>query len=360
MNPLSDVTPAPPLALAAQNDSEAIAAFLRVHAHKSPATWAAYEPHLNRWQLWLRSGNKTLRAATVEDLVAFERFLADPQPAEQWVAQRVWPRSDPRWRPFLGPLSPRSQALAMSTVRRFMTWLYRCGYLSHDIASLAPKSKVPPVSITRLLDDEAHQALWRYLDEMAPQTKSDAQFRWVVASLYLGGLRISELASLRTSDIRKQVFSGNTQWWVAVLGKGAKPRLVPFGDRWQAEFARYWSGMLPAQDWRDLPDMPWVLPLKGPLRSLGRAALHIMLKNGFAKAQQALNAAGCPVSLEAVSAHYLRHTAATHLLDAGVDVRHVRDFLGHSNISTTNIYLNRADIARYEAVNKAHRQILKN
>jgi integrase/recombinase XerD len=343
-------------ALSAQTDDDAVMAFLQVHAHKSPATWAAYEPHLHRWLLWMRARGKTLRSARVEDLVAFVSFLADPQPAKQWVAERAWPRQDPRWRPFLGPLSRRSQALAQGTVSRFMGWLYRCGYLQQDIASLVPKLKSPVPQVTRFLDDEAHQALWRYLEELAPKTKADAQFRWVVASLYFGGLRISELASLRTGDLKKHVFSGRVQWWVRVVGKGAKPRDVPFGDHWQAEFERYWGDSIPSEGWAAMPDMPWVMPLKGPARLLGRAALHAVLKTGFAKAQRALQAQGWAVSLEGLSAHYLRHTCATHLLDAGVDVRHVRDFLGHSNISTTNVYLNRSDTARHEAISEAYKK----
>jgi site-specific recombinase XerD len=153
---------------------------------------------------------------------------------------------------------------------------------------------------------------------------------------------------------------GNDQWWLETLGKGDKERIVPVSVELVQELRSYrlQNGLaaLPTRS----EETPLVLPFKGRNRCLSRSAIHDAIKGIFSGAASWLRARGSEFAdradeLERASAHWLRHTAGSHQADGGVDLRTIRDNLGHVSLNTTSLYLHTEDDARHKETVNRHR-----
>ncbi|MCQ9616318.1 tyrosine-type recombinase/integrase [Paenalcaligenes niemegkensis] len=127
-----------------------------------------------------------------------------------------------------------------------------------------------------------------------------------------------------------------------------------------AELAQYRSFKGLAQYPMANEHTPLVLPIGKQIKALSRAALHLIVKEIFTLTAQRIRAKGSAYEAEAqhveqASAHWLRHTAGSHMLGNKVDLLHVRDTLGHGSISTTNRYLHSADDDRHDATEDSHK-----
>ncbi len=152
---------------------------------------------------------------------------------------------------------------------------------------------------------------------------------------------------------------GEERWWLEITGKGEKTRLVPATAELMIELARYRreNGLSP------LPvpgePTPLLLPIGGKQRPLTRSAVHLVVKEVFARTAARMRERG-PESerlanlVEDASAHWMRHTAGSSMADS-MDLRNVRDNLGHSSISTTNSYLHTEDDQRHRETEAKHR-----
>ena len=148
-------------------------------------------------------------------------------------------------------------------------------------------------------------------------------------------------------------------WWLEVTGKGDKTRLVPATKELMDELARYRreNGLSPYPFSGEIT--PLLLPIGGKLRPMKRAAVHLIVKEVFNRTATRIRARGDAQSeivatrVESASAHWLRHTAGSNMADS-MDLRNVRDNLGHSSIATTNIYLHTEDDERHEETEANH------
>jgi integrase/recombinase XerC len=178
--------------------------------------------------------------------------------------------------------------------------------------------------------------VFRLLDSIETDSVQAARNRAIFETLYSCGIRVSELAGLNVCDL--DAAAGTLK----VLGKGAKERLVPIGAKALESVAAY-RRMLPAQAGAaPAADAPMFLNLRGQrltTRSIARILKRI--------------AAACGI-LTPVSPHTLRHTFATHLLDAGADLRSVQELLGHQNLSTTQKYTHVSIDRLMDAYDRAH------
>ncbi|MCY0854082.1 tyrosine-type recombinase/integrase [Cupriavidus sp. D39] len=358
--------------IAAADDLAAVTAWLARYAD-TPATLQTYRREVERLLLWaVMQHGKPLSSLTHEDLLRYERFLADPQPAWRWVmaSRKKLARDAPAWRPFAGPLSPVSARHTLVILNGLFAWLVDAGYLAGNPLSLARSRRgAPKPRITRYLSHDMWQAVKDAIDAMPGTleraTERDrlhaARCRWLLTVLYLGGLRAAEVASTRMGAFFcRRDSQGLERWWLEVTGKGNKTRLVPATDEMMVELARYRAAYgLPPMP---LPgeDRPIVLPVIGKEKPLSRGALHLVLKEIFALAAERLRARGPDwesraAVLASASAHWLRHTAGSHMTDQQVDLRFVRDNFGHASISTTSAYLHTEDDARHEATQERHR-----
>ncbi|KAA0998036.1 tyrosine-type recombinase/integrase [Paraburkholderia panacisoli] len=354
--------------IAAHNDLDAIRAWLARFVD-TKTTFDNYRKEAERLLLWsvLQMG-KPLSSLTHEDLLVYQHFLADPQPSAHWTASggRKHPRSDPRWRPFHGPLSATSQRQAMVILNVMFAWLVQAGYLAGNPLSLSrQRARRAKPRITRYLSPELWLEVKTWIHAMPKATDREREHytrvRWLFTLLYLGGLRITEVGENTMGRFfSRRDANGEDRWWLEVLGKGGKERLVPATSEMMAELGAYRRERgLPALPSSD-EDTPLVLPIGQSLKPLTRAALHRIVKQVFNGASDALRARGEAHAsradqLEQASAHWLRHSAGSHMADQQVDLRLVRDNLGHASLTTTSQYLHVDDDRRHRETDEKHR-----
>jgi integrase/recombinase XerD len=354
--------------IAATNDLDALRAWL-ARFTETKTTFENYRKEAERLLLWsIVQLGKPLSSLTHEDLLGYQHFLADPQPVALWVTGggRKQPRTDARWRPFYGPLAPTSQRQAMVILNVMFAWLVQAGYLAGNPLSLSrQRARKAPPRITRYLEPELWQDVKTYIGSMPRETARErfrhARVRWLFTLLYLGGLRITEVSA----NTMGQFFSwrdatGRDRWWLEVTGKGDRERLVPATTKMMVELTRYRR----AHDLSALPlpgeNTPLLLPVGAARKPLTRAALHKIVKEVFAGAATRLRADGESNAqrasrLEQASAHWLRHSAGSHMADQQVDLRLVRDNLGHASLTTTSQYLHVDDDRRHRETEEKHR-----
>lgn len=265
--------------------------------------------------LWLERGlSANTLSAYRSDLSAFARWLV----AEHGRGLREARRSD--LLDYLALLTqlgrkPRSAARLLSCLRQFYGNLVRQGLINED-----PSSRVEPPRLGRPLPKTLTEA---EVDALlnAPDT-NDARGhrdRTMLELLYASGLRVTELVTLRP-----QAVSLN-QGIVRIIGKGQKERLVPLGEeasRWLSDYSRGPRAVILGGRMSEF--------LFPTARSdcITRQAFWQLIKRYALEAGVA----------KPLSPHTLRHAFATHLLNHGADLRVVQMLLGHSDLSTTQIY----------------------
>lgn len=357
--------------LAANDDLAALFAWLAQYAD-TPATLSKYRREVERALLWstLQLG-KPLSSLKHDDLLAYERFLANPQPTERWVlagSGKKLARSHPDWRPFAGPLAPPSVRQALIVLNACFAWLTEARYLAGNPLALARRRrrrKAAKPRIERYLSHDQWAEVLATVEAMPTTTERErlhaARCRWLCTVFYLGGLRTSEvIGATMGAFFSRRDKDGIERWWLEVTGKGDKTRDVPVTDEWLVELMRYRE----ANGRTPLPHVgeacPLVLPVIGQDKALSRGALHLILKEVFNRTAERLRARGPEGTAQAVvvkraSAHWLRHTAGTHMADKQVDLRYVRDTFGHESLATSNTYLHTEDDARHQAIQERHR-----
>lgn len=352
----------------ADNDVDAIKAWLARFLDKQ-TTFDSYRKEAERLLLWstLQLG-KALSSLTHEDWLVYQMFLRDPKPVSRWVAAegRKYPRTHPGWRPFAGPLSASSQRQAAVILNTLFSWLVTAGYLAGNPLALSRerRRKTAP-RVTRYLDDDMWHEVKMTVDALPRETPREREhylrLRWLVSLCYVCGLRISEITNNTMGGFfRRRDRDGEERWWLEVLGKGDKLRIVPATDELMVELARYRREL----GYQPFPvpneSTPLLLPIGGNPRPMSRGGVHEIFKVLFAKTADRLSNRGsehapAAAHVAQASAHWLRHTAGSHMANNDVDLRHVRDNLGHESISTTNTYLHSSDDARHVETEEKHR-----
>lgn len=354
--------------ISADTDLDAIKAWLANYLDR-PATFDAYRKEAERLLLWsIWEAGKPLSSLTHEDWLVYQRFLASPAPREKWVADKgcKHPRGDCRWRPFAGPLSAASQRQAGVILNSMFAWLVSAGYLAGNPLSLSRHRKPRQAPrIERYLDDDLWQQVKATIDALPRETPREREhyfrLRWLVTLCYVCGLRISEIAeNSMGSFFSRRDREGAERWWLEILGKGNKVRIVPATNELMTELARYRREL----SYPPVPvpgeSTPLLLPIGGKPKALSRGGIHDIIKSVFAMTAERLKLKGpehahAASKVAQASAHWLRHTAGSHMANKAVDLRHVRDNLGHASISTTSGYLHAQDDSRHADTEEKHR-----
>ena len=283
------------------------------------------------------------RGASGNTLDAYRRDLED---ANQFLGGHLATASSDDVRAFLEDVAARgfassSQARKLSALRQFFRFLYAEGLRADDPTGVidAPrKDRALPKTmredaVTRLLEHaEAEKSAAR---DDATWT-SACRLHALVETLYATGLRVSELVSLPvTVAMRDERF-------FAVRGKGGKDRIVPLSPKAKAALRDWVGARATLAEWAD---SPFLFPAASETGYLPRQV--------FARELKALaGRAGVPAAK--VSPHVLRHAFASHLLQNGADLRAVQQLLGHSDISTTQIYTHVLENRLVELVSRHH------
>ncbi len=264
--------------------------YLKIEKRQSQNTLAAYRRDVSRFAKYLP--DKRLDDAKISDVRSFLVFLRNEE-----------------------GLAPSSVARCLSSLKSFYEYLSVENLISENptetIASPRPWRKLPNVMSVEEVD-----ALIA-----APDINTLAGIRdlAMLELIYATGLRVSELVSLKMSAVDLEV------GYLRSLGKGSKERVVPIGDVAKTAIESYVNNARPLfQKKRRSGDL--FLTRRG--NAMTRQSFWKILKKYSIKAK-----------IEgAVSPHALRHAFATHLLERGADLRSVQMMLGHSDISTTQIY----------------------
>ncbi|AHX11099.1 phage integrase family protein [Neorickettsia helminthoeca str. Oregon] len=203
----------------------------------------------------------------------------------------------------------------IATLRQFYTFLYfeKLIYINpmKDI-ELPKKALILP----RYLIKEEIKGLLTFLGQGYPDT---LRLHTMLEMLYASGMRVSELIRLKIADIGPLL---KGQQHIIIQGKGRKERILPFSKRSIEVLIRYLHSHQSTSE--------WLFPgTGGKNRHISRQRLGQLLKELAIK---------CNIAPERISPHVIRHSFATHLLDRGMDIKLVQDLLGHSQITTTQIY----------------------
>jgi len=297
-----------------------IEAFLEMMAAERGAsdnTLASYRRDLEDAAAFLASGTGGLAAAGAAEIRGYLEHLA-------------------------GSFAATTQARKLSTLRQFFKFLYAEGLRGDDPTGTldSPKKERPLPKVLsesetdRLLTQAAAEA-----EAAAPGTPARlaaCRMHALLEVLYATGLRVSELVSLpvgvATRDDR----------FFTVRGKGGKERIVPLSPKARQAMSAWFAERKRRPN---LVESPWLFPSSSDSGYLPRQV--------FARDLKALAArAGIPMAK--VSPHVLRHAFASHLLQNGADLRAVQQLLGHSDISTTQIYTHVLEKRLVELVQKHH------
>jgi len=246
---------------------------------------------------------------------------------------------------------PRLNGFSATHVRRYIAWMVSTRYarrtVQRNLAALRSLAKYltgrkairvnPTLGLTapkparRLPSFLTRRETDLLFSCPAEPTTAELRDRAILELLYGTGIRLSELVSLSLRDI--DAFGG----LVKVTGKGRKQRVVPLGRSAGESIARY----LEARE-RGAADDPLFLNVRGG-RLSGRSVQRLVAKR-LAQVSEA----------RSLSPHVLRHTFATHMLNAGADLRAVQELLGHASLSSTQIYTHVTTERLKEAYKKAH------
>ncbi|MDX1388005.1 MAG: tyrosine recombinase XerC [Acidobacteriota bacterium] len=287
-------------------------AYLGDQRHMSAETIRAYENDLSQFGVYLE-----------------EEHVGGPPPGPEEIDTLAV-------RGFVAHLSRHglgksSVARKLSAVRSFLNHAVREGRLEVNPAAAVQTPKVPKKLPRELTIDEVFALLDR-IEEPDPASVRD---RAILEFLYATGLRVSELVGLDLDDV--DLNAG----MVRVLGKGAKERMVPVGSK-AVDALRRWIASSSELRGKATDAGALFLNLRGG-RLSDRSVRRILDRRLHEAAVQAR-----------VSPHALRHSFATHLLDAGADLRAIQELLGHSSLSTTQRYTHVSMDALMKVYDRSH------
>lgn len=256
----------------------------------SQHTLAAYRSDLNKLTRWLEKHKSELMTASEADLL-------------EYMAETA--RSGSK---------PRSAARTLSTIRRFYRYLVRQERLSADPSAqmVMPKIGRP---LPKAISQEQVEALLQAPDITDSEGLRD---RAMLELLYATGLRVSELVNLQLGQLSAQ------QEVLRVVGKGNKERLVPIGEEALHWLSQYLQSARSA-----------ILNGRNSVYMFPTRRSEVMRRESF---WHVIKRYAQIAGIGDLSPHTMRHAFATHLLNHGADLRVVQMLLGHSDLSTTQIY----------------------
>ncbi|MBR6456113.1 MAG: tyrosine recombinase XerD [Prevotella sp.] len=286
--------------------------YLKLERNYSPNTLEAYQHDLFHLQNYCRSEGKDLLGIELDDLQHFAATLHE-----------------------VG-IGPSSQARILSGIRSFYRFLLLDGFIENDPTELLESphlgEHLPEVLSTAEIDQiEASIDLSKW---------EGHRNRAIIEVLFSCGLRVSELVTLKLSDLFLD------DGYIRIFGKGSKERLVPISGRAIGELNL----------WFDDRNRMTIKPGEEDFVFLNRRGAHLTRVMIFIMLRRQAEIAGIK---KVISPHTLRHSFATALLEGGADLRVIQALLGHESIGTTEIYTHIDTTALREAILEHHPRNLK-
>lgn len=295
------------------------------------------ESLIDAWGVYLRANlavsEHTLRAY-VSDLRAFIVYCQVDELSTENIRSVVTLWAIRAWLASLVQQGKSRSTISRRTasIRSFTAWAYRRGYLDSDpgllVTSARGDQKLPQVQTPSDTAELLSYAATRTREENSPAAIRD----WaILETIYATGIRVSEVCSLDTTSIDQQ---GMT---LRVIGKGNKERVVPFTRACLSALQAWLSHGRPSLA---IPEAGRALFVGDKGRRIDPRVIRSMIHRMCAQA-----------GVRDLAPHALRHTAATHILAGGADLRAVQEMLGHSSLQTTQRYTH-VDAQRLSAIYK--------
>lgn len=318
---------------------------------RSPNTFRAYEREVSRLLGWMRLNGLALNQLKAEDATSYLRLLSNPPTA---LVGKKQVRSSDQWRPLNKPLSEKSLNHVRTVLTTFYRFLNDAKYLTGNPFALSERINLATEPMDRYLEMKLWQRFMGFLATELPAqsgvTPDHAErCLWIFTLLYHSGARIGELSDCKMGDFHER--SG--KWWLRLRGKGKKVEDVPVSNLLLSALHRYrmFHKLSPFPALGET--MPAVFRIKGEGGSLSATAFHKIIKQVFQRFADVLSAQGEPELAKHVagmSAHWVRHTTASHQLQSGIPLLQVSKNLRHSDISTTTIYTHEEKEVRHDAM----------
>lgn len=292
---------------------------------------------IDAWGVYLRANlavsEHTLRAY-VSDLLSFTTYCQVDELSTENIRSVVTLRAIRAWLASLVQQGKSRSTISRRTasIRSFTAWAYRRGYLDSDpgllVTSARGDQKLPQVQTPSDTAELLSYAATRTREENSPAAIRD----WtILETIYATGIRVSEVCSLDTTSIDQK---GMT---LRVIGKGNKERVVPFTRACLSALQAWLSHGRPSLA---IPEAGRALFVGDKGRRIDPRVIRSMIHRMCAQA-----------GVRDLAPHALRHTAATHILAGGADLRAVQEMLGHSSLQTTQRYTH-VDAQRLSAIYK--------
>ncbi|MGF1725965.1 site-specific tyrosine recombinase XerD [Photobacterium nomapromontoriensis] len=273
----------------------------------SENTLMSYRNDLKKLEHWVGEQGLCFVSVSVDDLQRYQLWL------------------------FEADFKQTSRARMVSAIRRLFQYLYREKLREDDPSAMLVSPKLPK----RLPKDITEEQVSDLLDAPDPNDPIELRDKAMLELLYATGLRVTELVSLTMENVSLR------QGVVRVTGKGDKERLVPMGENaidWIEQFIQQGRPQLLGEKSSDV-----VFP--------SRRAQQMTRQTFWHRIKHYAVIAG--IDSDSLSPHVMRHAFATHLLNYGADLRVVQMLLGHSDLSTTQIYTHVAT-ERLKQLHQAH------
>jgi integrase/recombinase XerD len=272
---------------------------LRIERGLSSNSISSYARDLAKFETFLLDSSKDFATLSVQDLTDFE-------------------------------VSLKAMGLALSSINRTLSAVkgfYKFASLEFDIAN--PTLEIVSAKIVRKLPKALSVDEVTSLIESAKREGDPISLRdfAMLELLYSSGGRVSEIVGINTSDISVTQTNDGDVTVLKLRGKGSKERLVPLGKFAVAAIEDYFTRTRPALAAKNSKSEPALFLNARGKRLSRQSAWQIVLDAAVATGLEGK-----------VSPHVFRHSYATHLLDGGADIRVVQELLGHSSVTTTQIY----------------------
>lgn len=347
----------------ANNDAEAISSFL-IEYRDSPETLRSYSKEIERLLLWcIHVAKKNISSLRRNDLIEYQEFIRNPLPKPQWCGSAVNRLAkdgsfNKNWRPFVKGLGSSSIRVTLTILDSFFNYLVQTGYLEGNPLAIDKRRKKRNSSNNKIIDrylelDEIHTVLNSLSNYPSSNDKKIFQVlraRYIILLLFYTGLRISEAANHTMGDFIQR----ENNWFLRVIGKGNKTREIPIPDDLLKSLSDFRLKMEIASPYPEFKEATPLIPMKNLQQPISTRRIDQIIRWAFDLGAFSLEKKEPRKAskLRSASAHWLRHSYVTYLLESGASLKIAQENAGHSNVGTTMHYAHASQADRHEATNK--------
>ncbi len=344
----------------AHNDAEAISSFLNEY-RDSPETLRSYSKEIERLLLWcIHIAKINISSLRREHFLQYQQFLKNPTPKDLWCGPSTGRQLkdgslNDQWRPFVKGLSHTSVNKSLTILDSFFNYLVQSNYLVGNPLAVdrrrKKRNKASPNIIDRYLElIEIHAVLDALAMHRINDDKQQFQViraRYIILLLFYTGLRIAEAANHTMGDFTQR----ENNWFIRVIGKGQKLREIPLPDELLKALGQFRINIGLPSALPTFKEATPLIPMQNLQQSISTRRIDQILRWAFNLGADRFepDEPRRASKLRAASAHWLRHSYVTYLLQAGAPIKVAQENAGHSDVGTTMHYTHIAQTDRHEA-----------